>query len=201
MNIVAMVSSVASRHGNAWGAPVRPSGRVSRRMTVAAAVALLGLGCTPAIHVRTAYDERVDLQRLRRFAMLEPNKPVPTPGNVDPFTMQRLRQMVFNELVSRGYRPVEPEDAQFLVSVLGGVQGRVEVYHYGYPYSYRWYGPQYDVRRYDEGTIIVDFVDPVERAVVWRGVGMTRVTEETSDERLGEVVSRILSEFPPLPES
>jgi hypothetical protein len=45
------------------------------------------------------------------------------------------------------------------------------------PYRWRWgWGPTFWTRYYTEGSVLVDFVDPVRNQLVWRG----RVTDTVS---------------------
>lgn len=155
--------------------------------------------CGPNVHVHSSYDERADFERYGTFAMLEPDRAVPTDPDVDPFFMQRLRRMVRDEMVYRGFREAPPEQADLRVGVMAVVRGRVVVYPSSFGYGYRWGSPWggYDVREYDEGTIVVDLIDRRRRAVVWRGTGTRVVTSRTSEEDLREVVLDILDEYPP----
>jgi hypothetical protein len=156
-------------------------------------------GCTPAVEVRSSFDERVDFGQYSTFAMLDPDRAVPTDPDVDPFFMQRLRGMVREEMLYRGFREVAPEQAQLRVGVMAVVRGRVIVYPSSFAYGYRWGYPWggYDVRQYDEGTVVVDFIDTRTRAVVWRGTGTRVVTSRTSDEDMREIVTRIFDDYPP----
>lgn len=156
-------------------------------------------GCGPNIRVHASYDERADFRSYGTFAMLEPDRALPTEPEVDPFLMQRLRRMVREEMLSRGFREAAPDAAALRVGVMAVVRGRVVVYPSSLGYGYRWGGPWrgYDVREYDEGTIVVDLIDARRGAVVWRGTGTRVVTSRTSDEDLREVVWEILDEYPP----
>jgi len=131
--------------------------------------------------------------------MLEPDRALPTDPDVDPFLMQRLRRMVRETMLARGFREAAPEAAELRVGVMAVVRGRIVVYPSSFGYGYRWGSPWrgYDVREYDEGTIVIDLIDARQRAVVWRGTGTRVVTSRTSEEDLREVVWEILDEYPP----
>ena len=73
------------------------------------------------------------------------------------------------------------------------------------PYGAYWtgyYGPRsVDVQYYEEGTLIIDVIDPGENRLVWRG-SATRVldramTPERADEIVLEAVRKIFDRFPP----
>lgn len=192
------------------GAVTQRAVRRTRRSAVGLRPALLAaslvlfalagpLGCGPTIRVHSSFDERADFADYVTFAMLEPDRAVPTDPDIDPFFMQRLRRMVRDEMLRRGFREASAQEAQLRVGVMAVVRGRVIVYPSSMAYGYRWAYPWggYDVRQYDEGTIVIDFIDAKRRAVVWRGTGTRVVTRRTSDEDMREVVWEILNEYPP----
>jgi hypothetical protein len=152
--------------------------------------------------VQSSYDASADFAEYRTFAMVEPDRAVPTDPEVDPFFMQQLRRMVRDELIQRGFRHVPPAEADLRVGVMAVVRGRIAVYPSSFGYGYRWGSPWggYDVRQYDEGTIVVDLIDTRRQAVIWRGTGTRVVTSRTSPEDLREVVAEILADYPPRPD-
>lgn len=161
------------------------------------------LACGPDIRVKSSFDPRAELERYGTFAMLLPNKAVRTGPDVDPFVMQRLRQMTFASLKARGLQSVERAQAQLLVGVQAAVRGRVDVfprtYGYGYYYGPAWGYPYggYDVHEYDEAVVVIDLIDAKTRSVVWRGTGVRTVSGSTSDEQMRAVIDEILSQYPP----
>lgn len=168
-------------------------------MSIAALLLVGIIGCGSNVYVRSSFDPTAQFGRYRTFAMLVPNKPVQT-GDVqaDPFVLQRLRQITYSRMLAKGFQPVARADADLLVHVLEGVQQRLEVYSSSY-YGYGFRGPAfgYSVHRYEEGTIVVDFIDRRENAVVWRGSGARRVGTERDNQELSEVVDEILARYPP----
>jgi hypothetical protein len=177
-----------------------------RAFVRALAVSLVLAGavaCGPDIRVKSSFDPRAELDRYATFAMLLPNKAVRTGPDVDPFVMQRLRQMTFVSLKSRGLTPVDRAQAQLLVGVQAAVRGRVDVYPrahgYGYYYGSAWGYPYggYEVHEYDEAIVVIDLIDAKTRAVVWRGTGVRTVSGSTSDEAMRAVVDEVLNQYPP----
>jgi hypothetical protein len=171
---------------------------------LAASLALsFAIACGPDIRVKSSFDPHAELDRYGTFAMLLPNKAVRTGPDVDPFVMQRLRQMTFASLKARGLQSVERAQAQLLVGVQAAVRGRVDVYPrasgYGYYYGPAWGYPYggYDVHEYDEAVIVIDLVDAKTRSVVWRGTGVRTVSGSTSDEEMRAVIDEVLNQYPP----
>ena len=57
------------------------------------------------------------------------------------------------------------------------------------------------VDQYEEGTLLLDFVSPRDRQLIWRGSAQSRLrdikTPEKREARVREVVGKILERFPP----
>lgn len=84
----------------------------------------------------------------------------------------------------------------------------------GYGYGYGWPGagwnygynfapispePMLDVQRYEEGTVVIDIVDPATKHLVWRGRGIRDISV-TADEtalKIRKTSEKILGSFPP----
>ena len=168
------------------------------RLVLVALVALgLLSGCGANVSVRYAYDRTGAFSSYRTFAMLEPNKPVPSQrADEDPFELQRLRQLTHAGLRARGLTAADKAEADLVVVVLVGMKQRVEVRTMSYPsypgYRYRGPGFGYDIQEVEEGTVAIDLIDRKRNAVVWRGTGVRRVIERLSDEEMQEVIGRIL---------
>jgi hypothetical protein len=56
-------------------------------------------------------------------------------------------------------------------------------------------------RTYDEGTLLIDVLEPGSQRLLWRGVGRAEVHRISDpakrEERLREAVAKILERFPP----
>lgn len=170
----------------------------------AVAFGLLCSSCGPSVHVATAFDPGAKKKQYRTFAMLEPNRPVHSESTtIDPFTLQRLRQLVYLGLKERGLNPAKKEEADLLVAAIATKDRRTVVYQTG-PYAYdSLYGPpvwsynQY-VSQVDEGIVVVDLIDRDRKSVIWRGTGAKSLSSSRfSEVELGEMVSAILAEYPP----
>jgi hypothetical protein len=132
--------------------------------------------------------------------MMQPNRPIQSDNaQVDPFVMQRLRQLVYQGLKAKGYHPAPKEEADLVVAVLGAQDEQIEVYSTG-PYAYNTvYGPPSSyVYRSEQRVVVVDIVDQKRKSVVWRGTGERALNGGLSDLEMRELVNAILSQFPSL---
>ena len=79
----------------------------------------------------------------------------------------------------------------------------------GGPYGRGWGGAGWGgvgwtetrVDQYEEGTLVIDFLDASDRRLVWRGTGTRRLSRDLQPERVtkrvNEAVDEILAQFPP----
>jgi hypothetical protein len=188
------------------------------RLVAFASVAVLSLACE-SVRVRTDYDAAIDFAPLQTYAWLDPplREASRDEGGQsgDPFTQntlidKRVRDEVEAWLAGHGYRPAaEGEEPDFLVRyelvsrevtrdspvfVTGGF-GR-----YGYGYG-GGSGIGYSgSTTYQEGTLILDVIDPATQQIAWRGWGTSQARDpQMSPERLHKTVAAILVRFPPKP--
>lgn len=176
--------------------------------------ALFAAACGSAVRVRAAYDPAAPFQKYRTFAMVEPNRAVPTGMDSDPFTLRQLRELTYKALVARGFRAVPSDQADLVVAVLARFQQQVDISSGPYtgPYDYRYYGygPRYGgpwggfgmtygptVTKYDEMQVAIDLIDPQKNEVRWRGYGARRADRRLNTAEMQEMIERILSQYPP----
>ena len=111
--------------------------------------------------------------------------------------------------MGKGYTPA-PKGVQpdFLVAVRGRAEQRTEVEDLGYAGSYwgwdwgwgtGWGWPaETVVRHYTEGTLIVDFVNPQTRQVLWRGTasGVVDHPENPNLKQVAKAVDKLMNRVP-----
>ena len=106
---------------------------------------------------------------------------------------RRLRTAVEGQLAAKGLRKSEAAGRPDILLVYhAGVQDKVDVQQWGYA------GRRWDVRQYNEGTLVVDVVDAGTRSLVWRGTASGEVNGTgDSSERLERAVKKMFTRFPP----
>lgn len=181
-------------------------------------------GCS-MIEVSTDYDASIDFERLATYDWLpEPHKPTGDPRIDNPLLEKRIRTAVESQLAAKGYEKAGAGRADFLVGYHAAIDRRLSVQsmntYYGYRSGWGWddyrYGDGWGYHRawksepmfrtytryYDEGSLILDFVTPQTRELIWRGAAKAEVDEadspRTKREQINEAVRRILEQFPPM---
>ena len=180
------------------------------RARILGAVALtLGLGGCSGIQVNTDYNPDVDFNLYQTFDWAE------RAGSGDDALIdnelvdQRFRRAVESELASRGMERVRSGQPDLVVGYQLILDDRVDYRtvntYYGNAWGYRGvYGGVGTSRtiatEYTIGTLIIDFYDARQRELVWRGSGEGKVNQardpEESQERINQVVTLILQDFP-----
>lgn len=174
-------------------------------------------GCS-SLQVSVDYDPAARFAELRSYdwAPIPQEKAGDPVIDTDTLLRQRIVSAVDGELARRGYRKT-PHNPDFLTTFFFTRQRAwsTSVYPY-YPfyggffggpyYGYwgGWYYPGYYgtyLREYDEGLLVIDFLDPASRKLLWRGMVRDYLrfqeTPETRDLRINEAVVAVLQRFPP----
>lgn len=177
--------------------------------TIVALVAIATLwGCGTSISTNYDYDVNANFETYRTYDWIPLAEA--TPGNAktaverNDLLDKRIRNAVNNSLKEKGLS-LDTTGPDFLVVYHVGIQDKVQVTDWGYRYSdYYWGygGREIDVYNYQEGTLILDFVDAQTKQLIWRGAGSTAVDDsgrspEKSDQIINKVVGKIMSQYPP----
>jgi len=175
---------------------------IDRSLVLCAMLSLLA-GCS-TMRSGVDYQREAAFGDLRTFAWRE----TPPQGPVDPrvdntLLGQRVRAAVDRELGAKAYRQASAgEQPDFLVGYHAVLQPKVDVRTIGGWYGYA--GPRmtgtYEYE-YDEGTLLLDVIDPRTKDLLWRGSATAAVypsdSPEKRERRIDEAVAKILAEFPP----
>jgi len=128
---------------------------------------------------------------------------------LSPIVDRRIEKAIVETLEEKGFVR-NPGGAEFMVSfdTITKTKTSVEAFSISTGNSLR--GPPYgtietstiSTRDYEEGTFIIDIIDPISDELVWRGALSRRLDKEAPDqEKIQQIVTTILDRFPPLLES
>jgi len=143
------------------------------------------------IEVRRDYDIQADFSRLQAYNWL----PMPDNTEIKPLTVKRLQNAVNTQLKEKGLT-LTSDNPDFLIEMLVSTRKKVDpnVLSRGHR----------DLRRvyyYEEGTLILDFVDAQSNELVWRGVARgileDKPTPEKQEEKINTAVEKMLKDYPP----
>ncbi len=187
---------------------------IRRNVISSLATAAFLTGCGGGLQVDTDFDPQADFASMETYAWAQRT---PT-GDDDPrvynsIVARRLRVAVDNALQAKGFREVSSSPDVY-VAWHGAINGKMSYETISNNYGYGWgrYGSggwgigatssRTVVREWDEGTLLIDIIDPRTEELVYRTVGQaklseTRRTPQESQELANEVVLKMLADFPP----
>jgi len=162
---------------------------------------LLAAGCS-SMSVDYDYEPSMNFAKLRTYDW--GSQPDSLSGGAkeaierNSLTDERIKNALTRQLAGKGMK-LDPKHPDFLVVWHIGVENKVNVRPYGYSYRYRGTGAA--ARKYREGTLIVDFVDPKTKQLMWRGIARDvlplKSTPQKSEKLINEAAEKILAGFPP----
>lgn len=174
-------------------------------------------GCS-TMRVTSDYDPAASLTTLRTYDWIPgPVAKTGDPRIDDNLLDKRVHEAVDSWFVQNGYCKKTTESADFWVGYHVTLDKKTKISdlndyysyspgwgsHYGYRYlPYSTFGsPTRSVYQYDQGTLILDIVDPNTRKLLWRGSATDEVnlssSPEKKREKIFEAVNKILEQFPP----
>jgi len=194
-------------------------GKLTRAMAITIVIVMGAMvaGCS-TIETSYDFDPKADFASLKTYQWLDMPQKVTGDPRIDGNTIlaSRIHEAVDTALAARGFRKVS-SDPDFLVAyhvsldkrrsvqTLNSYYGYGPGWGYGYGASYRpgyWAGaPETYVYEYEEGTLILDIVNPDNKELIWRGSARDEVhfksTPEKDQTQLNEAVHEMLENFPP----
>ena len=167
-------------------------------------IAVLFLAGCSSITVNQDYDPAYDFNKLKTYGFI----PITEDAGIDQLNATRLGDAIKTNLDAKGYTLAE--NADFGIALFFTKDTKTSIQStggYGYGYGYRGYGGMGGstyVNQYEQGTLVIDFVDMAKQELVWRGVG-TGILDETPSveertEKINNAVTQILEQFPPTKE-
>lgn len=184
-----------------------------------AAALFVVTGCTTTYTVHSDYDPNVDFSRLKTFDWTSSSQPeTGDPGIDSPLLNSQIRNAIHKTLASKGYRHLTKGSADFLVQYHVAIEERSDVMTIDTPSyaagptatpggfstigsSVGYQRTQTYVVRYEEGTLVIDIVDPKSKQIIWRGSVQKVIERSASPEkkntRIEKAVQKTLKTFPP----
>jgi hypothetical protein len=162
---------------------------------------LVGVGCD--LETSVDYDHAADFSGIQTYAWSGEQ-----PAEVNDLVHKRIINAIDDQLRIKGLTQVESDPDVYII-YHGGRSEKVVVdtTHHGYRYGTGWRWRRYGgtgtststVRRYKEGTLIVDIYKAAEKELIWRGT-VTGTVENDPDEKekkINKGVAKLFEKYPP----
>lgn len=205
----------------------RPSYQLTFDLFIHRNGAVLGLifavatGCS-SISVTTDHDHSANFQGLTTYDWMPGPQKLPDDPRIDDAALDtQIRRAIAQSLDAKGYQRRVSQNPDFYIGYHAAVEKSLAVTtidsYYGYDVERSWglhpkgggashdglgtIGGRVYAYTYDQGTLILDIVDPTMKHLMWRSVAKAAVDHEALPEasrpQIEEVVARMLANFPP----
>ena len=171
-----------------------------------------------SIRVSADFNPAYDFTKLRTYAWLDDKAPSSDVRINNDLIIERVRSAVERNLEAKGYvKSTSGASVDFEVSWFGVINRKLQVStidHFYGPYGYGALGADpfrtgasvgmrtTTASEYEEGTLIVDILDPREHKLIWRGSGTERLEEKenpaAATQGINDAMDAILAGFPPV---
>lgn len=164
--------------------------------TMSMLVMLLGLlGISAAAQsVQSDYDRSFRFSDLKTFSFTIQKRGTTDPLASDTLNDGRIRTGLESQLIGNGFR-MQTEKPDFVIAYYVTTKNKLSVqdFSYGPP---RWFGSR-DIRvnQYSEGTLLVDFIDPNNNQVIWRGRASGTLEMKGVDKKISKSVEKLIKQF------
>ena len=162
------------------------------------------------ITVSQDYEQGYNFAALKTFAW-KPNENNEYGLKDNELVDKRIRTAIVDQLSAKSYVLVESATPDFFISyqltveqkiTSSGTSGGVSIGRSSYGrYGSVGMSSGSQVRAYDQGTLLLDFTEPLEDRLIWRGISTQTVSEHSSPSKstviINETVEKILAQFPP----
>jgi hypothetical protein len=173
---------------------------------------LLATGCS-GIKVSQDYDPQTDFGSMTTFQWESETQAKSGDPRIDnPLRDRRVRKAIMRVLAEKGFNQSAGVTPTFLIRYQYTLRQKIESSgtSSGFGFGMGSYGHRggiaigtgNSIREYDEGALVIDFIDATSQALLWRGTGTQRFNEyddpEKASREINSQVEQILAQFPPI---
>lgn len=150
------------------------------------------------VKVATDFDKEANFNQFNSYAFYKPGI---DKAQISDLDKKRILRAIEANLNAKGMNKSETPD--LLVSIFTKEHQRIDVYNnsFGYGWGWNpWYYGSNNVSQTSEGTLFIDLIDAKTNALIWQGMGsadLVTSSMEKKEERINEIVMKILAEYPP----
>ena len=171
------------------------------------------IGCS-GIRVAQDYTPETRFEGLKTFQWTTDTQPKTGDLRIDdPLRDSRIRAAIERVLTDKGLTRSQTESADFGIRYQYELRKRIESggASSGIGFGFGSYGSHTGIaigtgdtiREYDEGSLVIDFLERNSDKLLWRGTGTQRFKQYNDPNKasrdINELVEKILMQFPPKP--
>ncbi|WP_373003219.1 DUF4136 domain-containing protein [Sulfurimonas sp.] len=170
------------------------------RISILLSALALFTGCS-TLQVSTDYDDTFDFSKQKSFVIKHENK-----AGEDTLSNDRIIDSLEVDLQAKGYKKVSQKEADLIfvfhvnVEKKSDIQTDYQMMGYG---MYRYGGAMIattSTYNYDEGTLVIDALNPKNEKIVWRATGVAELKEQKTPQKrkeyINSIITKMMSSFP-----
>ncbi len=165
----------------------------------------IGIGCMPVRVVDYQKKTEVDLKSYKTYSYYNIEEPE-IKGQYFEANLVLLKKAIDTEMKKLGYT-LHESGSDLIINIGVSVEEKVQTretdfrtdgMQYMGQRNYQWESQEVEVDRYKEGTIVLDFIDPVKRQLVWQGsvAGTTTDNRKKIESRINTAIANLFKKFP-----
>jgi len=192
-----------------------------RKYLLALSLVIFVSGCS-SLSLSTDYDKKIDFSNFKTYRWHKKIHPPTVDGKPTTSTNDimdsRIRATINQHLQAQHYTLSDSKKIDFLVNYSVVIENKTDIRTYnnysgyspGFQYGYGSYGQNMalgfgtsdtKVTHYQQGTLIVDIINPETNQLMWRGSADGRLpkntNQEENDKLIKKYINKVLSGFPP----
>ena len=137
--------------------------------------------------VQSDFDRTFRFSNLKTFSFAVQKR-------ADTLNDGRIRTGLETQLRANGFR-METETPDFVIAYYVTSKNRLNVQDYSYGPPRLWGSRDIRVNQYDEGTLMVDFIDVRTNQVVWRGRATGVLELKGVDKKINKSTEKLVKQF------
>ncbi|WP_281989093.1 DUF4136 domain-containing protein [Aquimarina aggregata] len=166
-------------------------------------ILIITLSSCTTVRVASDYDKKANFNTYRSFAFYKPGI---DKADISDLDKKRILRAIEADMATKGFSKSDNPD--MLVSIFTKTKENINIYQNNFGWGYGWgWNPWFwggnnfnSVSRVTEGTLYIDLIDASKKELVWQGMGTSALTKDVNrkQEKMNEIVTAILKEYPPL---
>ena len=153
-----------------------------------------------SVSVAVDYDREVNFDNYKTYAFYKPGIDEVEISDLDK---RRILRAIDRELSAKGM--VKSENPDVLVNIFTEAEENINIYQnnfgwgWGPGWGWGWGMPMTNVSRNVEGSLFIDLIDKNKNQLVWQGLGkgILSIDMDQKEERINEIVMKIMAKYPP----
>ena len=155
------------------------------------------LAACSSLRTASDFDKKADFSKYKTYDFYDKGIARLKLNDLDK---RRMLEAIESQMNAKGFSKSNKPDLLVNLVVVGRevneIYNNSPMWGWGYPYWGRSMGM---VNQFTEGTIIIDFLDPIQKKLIWHGIGQGFNMDNFNkrEERMQKGVSEILGQYPP----